>query len=568
VVRKLARAYATESPAAILMGGGSNHWYHGDLQGRALALCAALTGNIGRSGGGFSVYVGQYKVRSTRRRGGAPTAGRRRSSQHLLPARPDRDDAPDVPYPKAGYKGLFCTFANMFVQSPDLNRLHETLDGLDLIVVVDHQMTDTAKYADVVLPAATWYEKYDLTATPLHPFLQLQQPAVEPVGESRSELWMWREIVKRIDPALAARYFEHDELDAIRMILAAGDEPGGPTEGITLEDLRRAGAAQCADPRRSLPRPGPQPRPVSPTIAAGQARGDQEVRADGRIEFYKWRTGSGVGETVPTYTAPHDAGVQDANKYRSSSSRRTEVADPLDYANNPWLLEIHAASRRPHAPRRRHARGIHDGDAVEVSNDRGRLVAWAEVTEAVSPGSATLFEGWWPRFFKEGRGVNDLTASSVNPIHEVHYVPNMWCPSTGWKDCVCEVRRPESRRGDRTGRAPCAKVSPVDALRRRPAATARSATARQAALGMAVDLERCVAAGRARSSASRERRAARDVVEPHPHPRRDLDSPPSASTATSRWSGSRSPASTATTRRARRSARRGRPTSTRRSSSW
>ena len=45
------------------MGGGVNHWYHGDLIGRAFALLAAVTGNVGRSGGGFSVYVGQYKVR-------------------------------------------------------------------------------------------------------------------------------------------------------------------------------------------------------------------------------------------------------------------------------------------------------------------------------------------------------------------------------------------------------------------------------------------------------------------------------------------------------------------------
>ena len=92
----------------------------------------------------------------------------------------------------------------------DVNRLHETLDGCELVVVVDHQMTDTAKWADIVLPATTWYEKTDLTATPLHPFLQIQQAAIPPVGESRSELWMWQELVKRIDPALFARVLRHD----------------------------------------------------------------------------------------------------------------------------------------------------------------------------------------------------------------------------------------------------------------------------------------------------------------------------------------------------------------------
>jgi anaerobic selenocysteine-containing dehydrogenase len=86
-------------------------------------------------------------------------------------------------------------------------------------------------------------------------------------------------------------------------------------------------------------------------------------------------------------------------------------------------------------------RGIADGAEIEVFNTRGRVVAWAHITDAAKVGSVTLHEGWWPRYFKAGKGVNELTSSAVNPIHEVHYVPNMWAPSTGWKDCNCEVRR-------------------------------------------------------------------------------------------------------------------------------
>ncbi len=229
---RVARAYASARPAAILMGGGSNHWYHGDLTGRAFALLAALTGNIGRSGGGFSVYVGQYKVRVDT----SPSVDAGGAKAHVVPSiyfvRGKTDTMhPDVPYPKQGWHALVCTFANMFVQAMDVNRLHETLAGLDLIVVVDHQMTDTVKWADVVLPATTWYEKSDLTATPLHPFLQLQQAAIEPVGESRSELAMWREIVRRIDPAKAAEFFEMDEESAIEAILAAGGGPAAPPRG-------------------------------------------------------------------------------------------------------------------------------------------------------------------------------------------------------------------------------------------------------------------------------------------------------------------------------------------------
>ena len=115
--------------------------------GRAFALLAALTGNIGKSGGGFTVYVGQYKVRVDKWAPGGTRAGRRPTSVASIyfVRGPTPTMHPDVPVPEAGYKGLFCTFANMFVQALDVNRLYETLDGLDLIVVVDHQMTDTVK---------------------------------------------------------------------------------------------------------------------------------------------------------------------------------------------------------------------------------------------------------------------------------------------------------------------------------------------------------------------------------------------------------------------------------------
>ena len=86
-------------------------------------------------------------------------------------------------------------------------------------------------------------------------------------------------------------------------------------------------------------------------------------------------------------------------------------------------------------------RGIEEGDLVELRNSRGSVRAWAHITEAARPGTATLFEGWWSRQLGGGKSVNELTSSEVNPIHEVHYVANMWAPSTGWKDCRCEVTR-------------------------------------------------------------------------------------------------------------------------------
>jgi anaerobic selenocysteine-containing dehydrogenase len=443
---RLARAYAGVKPAAILMGGGANHWYHGDLTGRAFALLAALTGNIGRSGGGFSVYVGQYKVRVDTSSWWSPGGAKAHVVPSIYFVRGRTETMhPDVPYPEQGWHGLFCTFANMFVQAMDVNRLHETLAGLDLIVVVDHQMTETVKWADVVLPATTWYEKTDLTATPLHPFLQLQQPAIDPVGESRSEVWIWRELMKRIDPAAAAEFFEVDEGAAIEAILEAGGAAGGPTEGITLDALRQgpvrlnvpdpdvAFKAQIEDlvpfPPRSLPAPLEATAAFVPT---------------GRIEFYKEEQRfRELGEAVPTWKPPfddetHDPGAWPLTLLTPHSKWRIHSS----YANNAWLSEIHGG--RPEvfiAAADAQARGIETGDQIRVWNTRGEVVAWAYVSESEQPGSVTLYEGWWPRQFARGKGVNELTSSAVNPIHEVHYVANMWAPSTGWKDCRCQVEK-------------------------------------------------------------------------------------------------------------------------------
>jgi anaerobic selenocysteine-containing dehydrogenase len=306
-------------------------------------------------------------------------------------------------------------------------------------------MTETVKWADVVLPATTGYEKTDLTATPLHPFLQLQQAAIAPVGESRSELWMWREIVRRIDPAKAAEFFEKDEWEAIEAILQAGDVPGGPTEGITLEQLK-AGPVRLPVPDPDIPfldqirdlapfPPRSLPAPLAATAAFIPTR---------RIEFYKEEERfRELGEEVPVYRPPHDDEVHDPATYPMALlSPHSKWRIHSSYANNAWLEELHGG--RPEvfiSPGDALARDIETGDQVRLWNTRGEVVAWAHVTPSEQPGSITLYEGWWPRQFARGKGVNELTSSEVNPIHEVHFVGNMWAPSTGWKDCRCDIEK-------------------------------------------------------------------------------------------------------------------------------
>jgi len=438
----LARAFAAERPAAIIMGGGANHWFHGDLTGRAFALLAALTGNVGRSGGGFSVYVGQYKVRVDT----SPWwfAGEKKAavvpSVYFVRGRTETMH-PSVPYPGNGWKALVCTFANMFMQGMDVNRLHQTLDGCELVVVADHQMTDTAKWADIVLPATTWYEKTDLTATPLHPYLQLQQPAIPPVGESQSELWMWQQIVKRIDPQVYAEYFDVTEEDAIEQILAKGEI----TRGITLAQLKEGPVRlNVPDPDVAFVQQVTQLAPFPPRSLPAPYESTAAFVPTGRIEHYKDDDRFlELGEQTPTWKPPHDDEVHDPDDYPIALlSPHSKWRIHSSYANVAWLNEI-TAGRAPVLlhPDTAAARGIEDGDVVELSNSRGRVRAWAQLTTAARPDTATLFEGWWSNQLAGGKSVNELTSSEVNPIHEVFAVPNMWAPSTGWKDCRCRLTR-------------------------------------------------------------------------------------------------------------------------------
>ncbi len=418
----VARAFATTRPAAILMGGGANHWYHGDLTGRAFALLAALTGNIGRSGGGFSVYVGQYKVRVDTSPWWSPGGQKAKVCPTIYFVRGRTETMhPDVPYPAQGWHGLVCTFANMFVQSMDVNRLHQTLAGLDLIVVVDHQMTETVRWADVVLPATTWYEKTDLTATPLHPYLQLQQAAIDPVGESRSELWMWREIMRRVAPDLAAQWFEVDEDAVIEMILTAGSGPGGPTEGITLADLR-AGPVRLPvpDPDVAFVEQISQRLPFPPLSMPAALEKTAEFIPTRRIEFYKDEDRFiELGETVPTWRPPSTIActTRPSTRWRCSHRTPSGASTPRTRTTPGWARSTARSPRSSSIAADADARGIATGDLIDLSQ-HARLPAGLGPRErGAAPGQRDPLRGLvaTPVRGRQGRQRADLIRGEPHP---------------------------------------------------------------------------------------------------------------------------------------------------------
>ena len=228
-IRDLAREFATSKPAAIRIGYGVDRWYYSDYTARAVANLAVVTGNIGSAGGGISVHDGTYPAPVNLQPLRTP-GGREAATLDIVSLMQAIEHS--NPYP---VRALWLSGSNMFNQT-SANRtrvLRDIVPKLDLLVAVDHFMTDSAALADIVLPACTIFEKKDLVAGM---FLQLQRPIVEPEGESKSD---WE-----IFAGLAARmglgdYFAGAPEDYLKEMIE-NDHP--LLQGITLERLEREDA--------------------------------------------------------------------------------------------------------------------------------------------------------------------------------------------------------------------------------------------------------------------------------------------------------------------------------------
>jgi len=389
-IRDLAREFALRKPAAIRIGYGVDRWYYSDYTARAAANLIVATGNIGVPGGGISVHDGTYAAPLNLHPFRSP-GGREAATLDVVSLMKaiERGD----PYP---VRALWLSASNMFNQT-SANRarvLSAIVPKLDLLVVVDHFMTDTAALADVVLPACTIFEKKDLVAGM---FLQLQRRAVEPEGESKSD---WDIFAGLAAPMGLGKYFAGAPEQYLREMIET-DHP--LLQGITLDRLEGEDAVLLNRPRE-------------PYVAFTDFK---FKTPSGRIELYKEDL-VGHGAELPYYHEPVEASPANPLYERfpltllfSHSRHRIHST----FANLPKFKQLEPEPMVEIHPADAAHRAIANDQRVRVYNERGSVCLKARLSADLKPGVVVIAEGSWVKDFPAGDPYS-LTHELVSPTSE------------------------------------------------------------------------------------------------------------------------------------------------------
>ena len=396
-ITRLAIEYASMKPAASCRSTGCTRGsFHGDLSIRAINTLAAITGNISFEGHApFQLNMGAFMTR------GAPNFMTLLGIYDAILS--------GKPYP---IKALWMSRHNLINQLPNFNKItRELLPRLELIVVADLFMSTSAQYADIVLPACSFYESTDL-ASPIgiggHNYLQLQQKVIEPLYESRSDFDMLAALARIMG---MGGYMEETAEEAVKLVLASGDPS---VEGITWEKLRES------------------PMPPAPHSVPDFAT------PSGRLEFYYERLKE-FGQELPVYLEPLESQRTPlARKYPLSLfTPHTRYRHNSMFANVAWVRELDPEPMLEMNSADAQLRGIQDGDLVDVFNDRGNVKLRAKVHQGIRPGLVSVCQGWSPDHYVEGSH-QALTHDTINPAQQVVLEPN-----AAFYDTLVQVKKVE-----------------------------------------------------------------------------------------------------------------------------
>jgi len=394
-IERLGTLYGTTRPSFIRLNYGLQRHAGGGSAVRAISILPAVTGAWNDVGGGAQLSSsGTFSFDKARLvRADLVRPGTRTINMIQLGDALTGELNPPV-------RALIVYNSNPGAVAPDRQKVLRGLRREDLFtVVLEHFQTDTADYADVLMPATTQLEHEDLHSTYGHLYVMHNSRAIEPLGEALPNAEIFRRIA-------AAMHLDHDELkesdESMMQTALAG--AGGTTPKISLEELRARGFVRLNVPSPHLP------------FKAGA----RLQTASGRIEIESDRCARLGLDPLPVYIPPFESEERDpalvarfplalisppAHTFLNSTF--ANVTSLRRAAGKP-TLEIHAHDAT--------SRGIAAGDRVSIFNDRGSFSAEAVITDRVRPGVVSAPSVWWGKLTEDRRNANETTSQAVTDL--------------------------------------------------------------------------------------------------------------------------------------------------------
>jgi anaerobic selenocysteine-containing dehydrogenase len=413
-IRKLARLYATAESASIFQGTNTqDQTANGTQNSRAFAILQTITGNINNLGGwvvGPRLSITGLGIPTERIPIGAEDytlfydLWGRKSPFGQVVCFPD--SVPNI------IKALIVTGGNPVMSMPDSNAFREALQKLDLLVVHDLFMTETAELAHYVLPACTHLEKnglaYSYNVCHGIPYLMLRKKAIDPLHESWSEFRFWKELAKKMGLGDVFPWETDEEVVELEL----------KSTGLSYKEMKE--------------------EKVAGDYYGEKKYGMEEYEKKGfstpsrKIEIYSETFAKAGFDPLPTYREPDQSPMSGTKLYEKYPLILTTGARILYYthAQHRNIKALKEKIPEPFAeihPETAGHYGIKDGDPVVVESNRGKIKVKARVTQDILEGVVSIPHGW-PR------------EANVNLLTDVHCrEPIMGYPQM--KSQLCSIRK-------------------------------------------------------------------------------------------------------------------------------
>lgn len=428
-IGQLAREYAKTVPSVIRINYGMQRHAGGGMAVRTIACLPAVIGAWRHSAGGILLSTSgtfAFNLAAVQRPDLVPPGTRTVNMTQLA-------EALHGELPGSPVQALYVYNSNPAAIAPDQQRVLAGLRRDDLFTIVHDQFpTDTVDYADIALPATTQLEHFDLHGSYGHQFVQVNVPAIAPLGESRCNTEVFRGLAGRLgfEPEL---FDVSDEQLARELLWETGPVENVPAamRGITLERLKCEGAIKLSSATK-ISHPGPSglsdssesaestdPQGFGLRLTTPFANGGFATPS-GKCELRCERLAQLGFDPLPTFIPPAESPASAPELAKRFPLQL--LSPPSPHFLNSTFVEVDSLRRSAIEPQLEisaadaTAREIQEGDLVNVFNDRGSFIARAIVGDKVQPGVVVAPSIWWNKHSSGHCNSNSTTPTRLTDL--------------------------------------------------------------------------------------------------------------------------------------------------------